>query len=120
MSSNLDRWFSLCPLVSSNNKTDHDITEILLKVALNTIKQANKHLGHDKGSRLRTPLRSIHETTGSGIQTIQTTKVPAYGVYISQSIRYSRACGSYHDIFDKELLLKRKSPNQGLLLFKLR
>jgi hypothetical protein len=34
------RWFSLGPLVSSTNKTDHhDITEILLKVALNTIKQ---------------------------------------------------------------------------------
>jgi hypothetical protein len=35
-----------CPwpsLVSSTNKTDrHDITEILLKVALNTIKQTNK------------------------------------------------------------------------------
>ena len=30
--------------VSSNNKTDrHDITEILLKVALNTIRQTNKH-----------------------------------------------------------------------------
>ena len=31
-------WFSPCTLVSSTNKTDHhDITEILLKVALNTI-----------------------------------------------------------------------------------
>jgi hypothetical protein len=33
-------WF---PLVSSTNKTDHyDITEILLKVALNTIKREKK------------------------------------------------------------------------------
>jgi hypothetical protein len=32
-------WFSLGTLVSSTNKTDHhDITEILLKVELNTIK----------------------------------------------------------------------------------
>jgi hypothetical protein len=31
-------WFSLGTLVSSTNKTDHhDITEKLLKVALNTI-----------------------------------------------------------------------------------
>jgi hypothetical protein len=31
------QWFSLGTLVSSTNKTDHhDITEILLKVALNT------------------------------------------------------------------------------------
>ena len=34
------QWFSLGTPVSSTNKTDHnDITEILLKVALNTIKQ---------------------------------------------------------------------------------
>jgi len=33
-----DRWFSRGTLVSSTNKTDRqDITEILLKVALNTI-----------------------------------------------------------------------------------
>jgi uncharacterized protein involved in type VI secretion and phage assembly len=37
------RWFSPGPPVSSTNKTDrHDIAEILLKVALNTIKQINK------------------------------------------------------------------------------
>ena len=39
----IDRWFSLGPPVSSTNKTDrHKITEILLKVTLNTIKQTNK------------------------------------------------------------------------------
>jgi hypothetical protein len=33
-----DQWFSLGSAVSSNNKTDHhDIAEILLKVALNSI-----------------------------------------------------------------------------------
>jgi hypothetical protein len=38
------RWFSPGFPVSSTNKTDrHDITEILLKVALNIIKQTNKH-----------------------------------------------------------------------------
>jgi hypothetical protein len=37
------RWFSPGPPVSSINKTDrHDISEILLKMALNTIKQTNK------------------------------------------------------------------------------
>jgi hypothetical protein len=36
------QWFSPDPPVSSTNKTDcHDITEILLKVALNTIKPTN-------------------------------------------------------------------------------
>jgi hypothetical protein len=39
------RWFSLGPPISPTNKTDyHDITEMLLKVALNTLKQTNnKH-----------------------------------------------------------------------------
>ena len=42
-----DRWFSPGPLVSSTNKTDrHDIAEILLKVALSTIKQANIKLAY--------------------------------------------------------------------------
>jgi hypothetical protein len=37
------RWFALGPPVSSPNKIDrHDIIEILLKVAFNTIKQASK------------------------------------------------------------------------------
>ena len=36
-------WFSPGPPVSSTNKTDrHDITEILLKMALNTIKQTKQ------------------------------------------------------------------------------
>jgi hypothetical protein len=36
-------WFSPGPPISSTNKTNHhDIAEILLKVALNTIKQTNK------------------------------------------------------------------------------
>jgi len=39
------RWFSPGPPVSSNNKTDHhDITELLLKVVLKSIKQTNKTL----------------------------------------------------------------------------
>ena len=38
-----DWWFSPGPPVSSTNKTDHhDITDILLKVALNTIKLNKK------------------------------------------------------------------------------
>jgi hypothetical protein len=37
------RWFSPGPPVSSTNKTDHhDITEILLKAALDTIKPNQK------------------------------------------------------------------------------
>ena len=45
---------------------------------------------------------------------------PAYGVYISQMIQYSRACGSYQDFLDRGLLLTRKLLNQVFLLVKLK
>jgi hypothetical protein len=44
----------------------------------------------------------------------------AYGVYISQLIRYSKACGSYQDFLDRGLLLTRKLLNQGFLMAKLK
>jgi len=45
---------------------------------------------------------------------------PAYEVYISQLIRYSRTCGSYNDSLDRGLLLTRKLLNQGFMLVKLK
>jgi hypothetical protein len=45
---------------------------------------------------------------------------PAYGVHISQFIRYYRAYGSYQDFLDRGLLLTRKLLNQGFLLIKLK
>ena len=45
---------------------------------------------------------------------------PAYGVYITKLIRYSRACGSYKDFFDRGLLLIWKLLNKGFLLVNLK
>ena len=45
---------------------------------------------------------------------------PAYEVYISQMIRYSRACDSYQDFLDRGLLLTRKLLNQGFILVNLK
>ena len=46
--------------------------------------------------------------------------VLAYGAYISQLIRYSRACSSYQDFLDRVLMLRRKLLNQGFLLVRLK
>ena len=46
--------------------------------------------------------------------------VPAYGVYISQLIRYSRLSVSDRYFFERELVLTRKLLNQGFLLVKLK
>ena len=45
---------------------------------------------------------------------------PAYGIYIYQLIRYSKACGSYQNFFDRVLLLTRKLLNHEFLMFKLK
>jgi hypothetical protein len=44
---------------------------------------------------------------------------PEYVVYISQLIRYSRACGFYQDFLDRGLLLSRKLLNRGFILVKM-
>jgi hypothetical protein len=38
---------------------------------------------------------------------------PAYGVYISQLVRYSRACVQYSDFLVRAQLLTQKLPKQG-------
>ena len=38
---------------------------------------------------------------------------PSYEVYLSQLIRYSKACSSYQNVLDRWLLLTRKLLNQG-------
>jgi hypothetical protein len=45
---------------------------------------------------------------------------PAYVVYISQLIRYSRACGYHHGFHQSGLQLPRKQLNQMLLVVKLK
>jgi len=45
---------------------------------------------------------------------------PAYGEYVFQLIRYSRACGYYRDFLDRGLMLPRKLLNQGFLVVRLK
>jgi hypothetical protein len=44
---------------------------------------------------------------------------PAYGVYVSRLIQYSRPCGSYQYFFNRGLLLTRKVLKQWFLFAKL-
>ena len=45
---------------------------------------------------------------------------PAYGVYISQLIRYSRACDVYHDFLSRARLLTNKLLTQGFVAMRLK
>jgi hypothetical protein len=83
------------------------------------------HLEIDSDGRLRTKLYDKRDDFNFPIVNFpfigsNIPAAPAYGVYISQLMRYSRACGSYQDFLDRGLLLTRKLLNQGFLLIKLK
>jgi hypothetical protein len=64
------------------------------------------HLEIDNEVRLRTKLYDKRDEFNSPIVKFPFTRstfpeAPAYGVYISQMLRYSRACGSYKDFLRK-------------------
>jgi hypothetical protein len=75
------------------------------------------HLEVDSERRLRTKLSDKRDDFNFPIVNFpficsNIPAAPAYGVYISQLIRYSRTCSSYQDFLDRGLLLTRKLLNQ--------
>ena len=83
------------------------------------------HLEIDSEGRLRTKLYDKRDDFNFPIINFPFTcsNIPAataYGVHVSQLMRYSRACGSCQDFLDRGLLLTRKLLNQGFLLVKLK
>ena len=76
------------------------------------------HLEIDSEGRLRTKLYDKRDDFNFPIVNFpficsNIPAAPAYGVYISQMIRYSRACGSYQDFLNRGLLLTRKLWTRG-------
>ena len=70
------------------------------------------HLEIDSDGRLRTKHYDKREDFNCPFICSYILATPAYEVYTSQLIRYSRACGSYHDLLDRVLLLTRKLLNE--------
>jgi hypothetical protein len=90
-----------------------------------SVSYLDPHLEIDSEGRLRTKLYDRRDDFNFPIVNFpficsNIPATPAYGVYISLLIRYSRACGSYQDFLDRGLLLTRKLLNQGFLLVKLK
>ena len=94
--------------------------ELEIKDTTDTVKSASYldlHLEIDNEGRLKTKLYDKRDDFSFPIVNFpflssNIPAAPAYGVYISQLIRYSRACISYHDFLDRGLLLTRKLLNQ--------
>ena len=83
------------------------------------------HFEIDSEGRLRTKLYDKRDDFNFSIVNFPLicSNIPAahaYGVYISQLIQYSSACGSYHDFLDRGLLLTRKLLNEGFLMVELK
>ena len=83
------------------------------------------HLKNDSERRFRTKLYDKGDDFNFPIVNFpfiyrKIPAAPAYRLYISQLIRYSRVCNSDQDFLDRGLLLTRKLLNQGFLLVKLK
>ena len=102
--------------------------ELEIKDTTDTVKSASYldlHLEIDNEGRLKTKLYDKRDNFSFPIVNFpflssNIPAAPAYGVYISQLIRYSRACISYHDFLDRGLLLTRKLLNQEFQMVKLK
>ena len=103
--------------------------ELEIKDTTDTYKSASNldlHLEIDSEERLRTkPYDERDDFFNFPIVNFPfiCNSIPAalvYGVYISQMIRYSRACGCCQDFLDRGFLLTRKLLNQGYILVQLK
>ena len=102
--------------------------ELEIKDTTDTVKSASYldlHLEIDNEGRLKTKLYDKRDDFSFPIVNFpflssNIPAAPAYVVYISQLIRYSRACISYHDFLDRGLLLIRKLLNQEFQMVKLK
>ena len=115
-------------VLSLNNSRFGDFVELEIKHTTDIDRSASYldlHLEIDSEGWLRTKLYDERDDFNFPIVNFpficsNIPAAPAYGVYISQMIRYSRACCSYQDFLDRGLLLTRKPLNQGFLLVKLK
>jgi len=91
----------------------------------NSASYLDLYLEHDINGTLTTKLYDKREDFNYPIFNYHfldsnTPSSPAYGVYMSQLIRYSRICNSYHDFLLRSVLLTRKLLNQGFIESRLR
>ena len=98
--------------------------ELEIKDTKDTVKSASYldlHLEIDDESRLKTKFYDKRDDFSFPIVNfpflcINIPAAPAYRVYISQLIRYSKACVSNHHLLDRGLLLTKKLLNQVVKL----
>ena len=91
-------------LVDIDGIVDHDCLCFLFIIFFSSLLPASYldlHLEIDKRNDFNFPIVNFPFISSN------IPAAPAYRVYNSQMIRYSRACGSYQDFLDRGLLLTR-------------
>ena len=114
--------------VLSLNNSKHLLIELEIKdtiyTASRTASYLDLHIEIDSEGPLRTKRYYKRENFNFPIKLLFIfSNIPAAavcGVYISQFVRYSRACGSDYAFLDREFLLTRKILNQGFLVVNLK
>ena len=84
----------------------------------NSASYLDLYLQHDKNGRLSTRIYDKRDDFDFQIVNFpylcsNIPSSPAYGVYISQLIRYSRACSDYHDFLQRCAVLTERLLKQG-------
>ena len=87
---------------------------------LNSASYLDLRLEIDNEGRLKTKFYDKRDDFRFLFSSSNIPAAPAYGVYIFQFIRYSRACIFYHYVFDRGVLITRKLLNQKFQMVKLR
>ena len=95
---------------SSDASTSDILFSILRKISPKT-NNKNKHPKRDDSNFHITKLPFLRSNIPSS---------PAYGVFISQLIRYARACSSYECFILRAVQLSSKLPGQGYVMERLK
>ena len=116
---------ALCHGLESNSTTLLYPTELEIKDTTYTDRSASYidvHLEIDSEEQLRQKFQDKRDYLNFSIVNFPfiCSNILAAPAYISQLIRYFRACGSYQDFLARGLLLTRKLLNQVFLLVKLK
>jgi len=81
----------------------------------NSASYLDLYLEHDINGTLTTKLYDKRDEFNSPFLDSNIPSSPAYGVYMSQLIRYSRTCNSYRDFRHRSVLLTKKLLSQGFI-----
>ena len=117
--------FLLCIDWRHESESEQIMNFVLFEIVISQVSYLDLHLGIDNRGRLSTKLFDKRDDFSFAIINFpflcgNIPAAPAYGVYISQLVRYSRACDLYKDFLDRSRILTNKLLKQGFVAQRLK